>query len=313
MTSIRQLAAGWVALGWVALAIQVPVSAQAATGEPEPPVFQSDPEDFGPLAAAKDPLNSPRRRGPDDMRKGRPGPPEGEPGFPRPGPGRFHGHRRALTEDQIDEALDFLKEHWPERHALMKQLREQDPEAFGLAFRNIWPQLARMLELAREDPELAAVEVALVKIEFAMLRAMRAYHAAVSQEAPGPDGQGPTTQSANSEADKQLEELRSLIGQRFDLQLKRSELRIQALSRQLKQQQERLEQHRQQKEEEVDKALKQLISKRFSPRRLRGLLSPSDKFPDRRRLDGWGGGRKSGRFKRDLPRRDEPTSTEPTQ
>jgi len=249
-------------------------------------------------------------------REGFPGPGKIGPPRGRLGPGRHGGHRRMPSETQIEEGMAFLKEHWSERHTLMEQLRIDDPEAFGLAFRNMWPQLARMIELCREYPELGQIEVALVKVEFKVLRATRAYHAASKREDADPtdpsENRGPAAEDGREAL---LAELETAVGERFDLQIKRSELRIQQLADQLTQQRERLEEQRRNKQEEVADVVKRLTSKRFSPRHLRGMRSRGlrGKPRDRHRPGTRGDSARGGQFGRDLSPRTPPPATKPAE
>jgi len=220
------------------------------------------------------------------------------------------------SQTQIEEGMTFLKERWSERHALMEQLRIDDPEAFGLAFRNMWPQLARMIEQCREYPELGELEVALVKVEFKILRATRAYHAASRREDAGrtdpSEDKGPAGEGGGEAL---LSKLKEAVGERFDLQIKRSELKIQQLADQLTQQRERLEEQRQNKQEEVAEVVKRLTSKRFSPKHLRGMRSRGmrGKSRDRHRPRPRGGSERGGPFGRDLSPKTPPPVTKPAE
>jgi hypothetical protein len=211
-------------------------------------------------------------------------------------PGRFMDHWRHLSEREIDEGMEFMKEHWPERHQLMEQLRASDPDAFRRAFQNIWPQLARIMQVYRGNPQLGEIEVELVTLEFKILRAARAYHHASR------DTQSATTSTSGGAPlppDLQAirEELTALVSQRFDLQVKRNELRIQELADQLSQQRERLALQVQNKQDEVARTVKRLISKRFLPKRIRSIeaaTSPEDcsgKADAKPASDGPGGSR----------------------
>ncbi len=186
--------------------------------------------------------------------------------------GRGHGMgRHAVSEQQIEEGMAFLKTHWSERHSLMERLRVEDPEAFALAYRNIWPQLSRMIELYENRPDLARVEIALVKKEFELLRTVRYYRMAIGRPGRGQDDQTSTTQPEDARAREILNKIRSLVSERFDLQVRRSELRLAELAEQLEIQQQRLEQQRRNKAAEVDQTVQDLISRRFPGRRLRDL------------------------------------------
>jgi hypothetical protein len=190
------------------------------------------------------------------------------------GPARHgpHGPReRMLGEGEIDQAMTFLKEHWPERHTLLDHLRLEDPEAFALALRNIWPQLARLVELSQDNPELAKAEVEMVKLEAKILRAARALHMKARQAGVDLPENAAGLNELPDEFKTSVSDLKELLGQRFDLQIKRSELRIQELANQLAQYRQRLESQRQDKSEEVNHMLDRLLKRRAGFKRHRGI------------------------------------------
>ncbi|MBN1342834.1 MAG: hypothetical protein JXQ73_09160 [Phycisphaerae bacterium] len=209
-----------------------------------------------------------------------------------PGQGRTAATPRGPSEWQIEQGMTFLQEQWPERHAMMLQLQVDDPQAFALAFRNIWPQMAKMIELHRNKPELAEVEIALVKLEFEIRRVARSYHMAARKAGLRLADEPEETEGLPESLKDTLASLKDLIAQRFDLEIKRAELRIQELSEQLNEQRERLEQRRQSKQEEVDRLASKMISKKFPPRRIRdeGPGGRGERRPDRLRPGGRGRG-----------------------
>lgn len=214
-----------------------------------------------------------RRRGAgredeEGLRPRGPGPPGRDMMDGRRGPGRFHGRRRMPSAEQVEEGMAFLEENWAERHTMMAQLQDDDPEAFELAFRNIWPQLSRLIELSHRNPELAGVEAELIKSEYEILRTTRAYHKITrGAGGAGEPAKGDTPDPSTDESAEILKELEALVGQRFDLQIKRSELRIQELADQLTQHRQRLETQRQNKQTEVADTVRRLTSAKRSQKR----------------------------------------------
>jgi len=237
-----------------------PLLAEGPDGAP----LSDDPPQIGKRGRRR----SPGRGGEDGFLPRGPGPGGRDMADRSRGPGRFHGRRRMPSADQIEEGMAFLKEHWSERYTMMAQLQDDDPEAFNLAFRNIWPQLSRLTELSYRNPELASVEAELIKLEYDILRRVRAYHrAAENAPDPGQPAQSDTPGPTTNRSAEGLEELEALVGERFDLQIKRSELRIQELADQLTQHRRRLETERQNKQAEVADMVRRLTSaKRFQKR-----------------------------------------------
>jgi len=168
-------------------------------------------------------------------------------GGPRLGPSKFGPRARMVPPERVEEGMAFLKEHWPERYETLDRLRKDDPEAFGMAFRNAWPQLVRIIELSRRNPEMAEIEMALVKVEFEVHGALHRHRRAVEK--------GETQQALAIQ-----EELKELLAQRFDLDIRRTELRIQELEERLVQQRQQLEARRQEKQAHVDRVVQDLLS-----------------------------------------------------
>ncbi len=214
-------------------------------------------------------------------------------------------------QERIDEGMAFLKKHWPERYAWMDQLRTDDPESFGLAFRSIWPRLVRVIELSRRNPALAEAEVGLVKIESKLRETAREYFASTRRDGAEDSAKAKGPQARSNEL---LATLKDLVSQRFDLEIKRAELRIQELSEELAQQRERLETRRENKQDEVDRTVKELTSDPRLLRRHRGHRGGSrGDLEDRRRpMRGRGPGREGDEGFRKGPRRIErPPASKP--
>lgn len=241
-----------------------PGQAQPADSELElPSALAGGPQD---PAADDDAIRSPGRPRRDPARFG----PPSKYGT-RHGRGPFPHRRHTPTEEQVNEAMAFLKEHWPERHALIAKLQQEDPQAFGLALQSIWPQLARLIELSYDNPELAKVEVETVKLEAQILRATRALHVTASQAGLELPKEGDDLEDLPDQLKEPVNRLKDLIGQRFDLHMKQSELRIQELTEQLAYHRQRLEEARKDKQDEVARILKDLMYKQLGPKRPEGL------------------------------------------
>jgi len=155
----------------------------------------------------------------------------------------------APTQEQIEEAMAFLKQHWPERYAMLEDMRTADPDAFSRLSRNMWPQVVRLMDLSLRNPELAEVEMSLVKLEFDIHEALRHVHRARDK-------------GDSQEAEARLKEL---IGRRFDLEIRRTELNIQELEERLNQQKQHVEIRRQDKEAQVSRMFQEML-KNPSPR-----------------------------------------------
>ena len=97
------------------------------------------------------------------------------------------------------------------------------------AMRNIWPHLAGIKSLYRSQPETAKAEIDMIKVEAKIARTVREYHMAAKQSAATQPAQKGDDPPKDEKVEAAAARLRELVGQRFDLHLKRSELRIQEL------------------------------------------------------------------------------------
>lgn len=175
------------------------------------------------------------------------------PAFGEAPPAKSFAPRHPVTAEQIDEGMAFLKQQWPERYEKLERLRREDPDAFTLAYKNLWPQLSRMIDLIRRNPELAEVEMSLVRIEGDIQTALRK-----AGKAASPD-----------EAEQSKAKLKELIGKRFDLDIQRTEMRIQELEERLVQQRQQLDARKQEREKRVEQITEEMMK---NPPPAHGLL-----------------------------------------
>lgn len=168
---------------------------------------------------------------------------------PLDGPDRGADSGTPVGPEQIEELMAFTKAHFPEMYERLDRTRRENAGQFRQMLRTMRPHILRMLQLSREDPQLAEKVIAIQQVEM-RLRMLRQRHR------PGlPDEQRRAIRS----------ELRRLLEQRFDLRMQRIELEIAGL-------QKRLDAQRQHKARIIEEELSQLTEP--PPARARDATTP---------------------------------------
>lgn len=149
---------------------------------------------------------------------GMPGVP-GKPGAPAAPemPGMPQMPRMGFERQNVDEYLNWLKKNYPEEGARLAELKEKNPELFNKQLELSARKYGRIARAARDNPELASVLKQ--EMELKHQREELVKQIAVAKD----DGQK-----------KQLiEQLSTVVGNRFDLILKRKQIEYQELQRRL--------------------------------------------------------------------------------
>ncbi len=179
------------------------------------------------------------------------GPPDGRPGRGpglrggrgvepatdgRPGFGRGEPWPEPLTSEETEELMAFMKEHFPDRHEQLNDIRETNPQAFRrMLFRYSRP-LMHILRVNRQDPEMAKVMIAEHRVETELFEKRKAYREA----------------RTDMERQELLTQTRKLLEQSFDLKQQRLEMEIDRLRKRLDEQAKRVQERKNNKEKIVE-------------------------------------------------------------
>ena len=143
---------GWglIVVGGLALVLQVPAYGQAREDRPG-----------GPGPRPQCPL------------PGGPGPhgPHAEAPPAPPGPGAFG----LISPQQTEQLMQFLEEHFPRRHGMLRRLRERDPEAFQRRIAEMAPRVLELLLRMKENPELGELLLEQQRLEEELRAQMKDY------------------------------------------------------------------------------------------------------------------------------------------
>jgi len=185
-------------------------------------------------ASPERPFDGPRRRPGDRLRdrRGGPGhdrdmpPPDGEafdgpppeeggPMDPERGPFRDGPRPRwPLTEEQIEEIRDLLREHFPEKYARFEEMRQDHPEMFERGLQRFAHMLRPILEA---EPAVRELPIQDEKLKQQIDETQRRFD-----------------RTLRPEVRKELRQsLRSLIEQQFDVRMRRHEKMIEHMEERL--------------------------------------------------------------------------------
>ena len=153
-----------------------------------------------------------------------------------------------LTEQQKRRVTSFLKEFLPGVLEEIKLLSETNPRHLERELVYLFPRVSVLLRQRDSQPGVFVLGVKLEQLEYAIRRLARETRAKASQ----------------NEGSK--EEVRKLIGQKFDLELERSALQLAALSHRLEELRDQLARRTVQKEQLVQRELATHLGPAGSPR-----------------------------------------------
>lgn len=214
--------------------------AEPATVDRRPQIAASAPADDAADAAAR---GGARRRLNDGPRRRDAG---GAPGAgPRRGervrPGPPPGGDEPLAEAEIDEIMRFAHDNFPQIFERLERLRRANPREFQRILRRIHGQFKPIMDLRQSDPKSAEKAIHLQIAIFNLVEDFR---------------------RANSEGDKARikSEVAARLRERFDLRQDRARQEIENLRKRLDEQERRLAEREQNKEEflrqELERTLK---------------------------------------------------------
>ena len=156
------------------------------------------------------------------------------------------------------EYLEWLKENYPEKAEKLSQLRGKRPELYGRQMALGLNKHRKIFEAAKDNPELAKV----LKEDLGLKEKRDKLLEQISAE------------TDTQKKEKLVEQLQEVVSSRFDLIVKRKQIRYEALNKKL----EKLQEQVKQSEAEVDKYKNPKLKEESVKARVEELLSKSEKF-----------------------------------
>ncbi|UCG32049.1 MAG: OmpH family outer membrane protein [Phycisphaerales bacterium] len=191
---------------------------------------------------------------PEDASTASQSPPEGQQarlgGFDRPDMrGAPPGRERFpfVSPEQTEQLMEFLEEHFPKRHRLLRRLQEHNPEAFEHRVSELAPRVLELLLRTREDPELGELLIEQQRLEEDLRELVREYRALDAEAEVAREG-----------LKGQIEEI---VARMVDIGLERREHEIAALERRLQRQREMLQEDLDNREQMVAEHLQAALER----------------------------------------------------
>jgi len=175
-----------------------------------------------------------------------------------PGKGAGMMKRAMQMHPEYEEYLEWLKENYPEKAEKLSQLRGKRPELYGRQMALGLNKHRKIFQAAKENPQLAEA----LKQDLELREKRDKLLEKISVEANA------------EEKEKLVEQLREVVSSRFDVIVKRKQIRYEALNKKLEELQKRVKQS----EAEVDKYKNPKLKEENVKARLEELLSKSEKF-----------------------------------
>ena len=174
------------------------------------------------------------------------------------GPGEWPEMTRERMQEKGEEYMKWLKENFPDEATKLEQLKEENPgqymRAMGISGRKYGP----IFQASKNNPQLAAVlkdQLALREKRAELLRQIKA-----------------TTDEKQKKT--LVKELEGVVGQQFDLIVKRKELAYEDLTKKLEQLQKEVDQRK----AEVEKWKGKDFKNEQVKQRVNELVSETEKF-----------------------------------
>ena len=169
---------------------------------------------------------------------------EGVPLSDRPRFGQRMGPHGDLDPKQMEEFMEFARKEFPLLYERMKQAREKHPRGWGKVAGPLGRQMLHMMQLKRENPELAKTVIDQHRHEMKVADLHRQFRQARTQQ----------------ERDAIASEIRSELTTGFKLRLQRLKLEIAQLEKRLEEAKKSLTEQEQNKSSLIDGHLKKLLS-----------------------------------------------------
>jgi len=161
------------------------------------------------------------------------------------------GERFAQMEKKKEEYIKWLKETYPDEFTRLEELKEKQPELYFRQMMVSGKKFGRIFEASKNDPELAAI----LKEDMALKQKRQELTKQISK-------------ANDREKADLIKELEVVIGQRFDLILKRKQIaydklrqRLEKLKEEVKTSQDEVEKWKDTKDAKVQERVKELLKK----------------------------------------------------
>jgi len=161
------------------------------------------------------------------------------------------GERFAQMEKKKEEYLKWLQENYPDEFARLQELKEEKPELYFRQMMVSGKKFGRIFEASKSNPELAGI----LKEDMALKQKRQELIKQISK----------ANDEEKAELTKQLE---AVVGQRFDLILKRKQIaydklrqRLEKLKEEVKTSQGEVEKWKDTKDDKVQKRITELLKK----------------------------------------------------
>ena len=94
-----------------------------------------------------------------------------------------------LSDEELDELHNFVKEHFPMQYQRIKRIWADDPNARRRIAARLWPRISQLIDVYRRNPELGELMIQDHQLEEDVRRKAHAYRDANSDpdHTPQPD------------------------------------------------------------------------------------------------------------------------------
>jgi hypothetical protein len=150
-----------------------------------------------------------------------------------------------MTPTEIEELMEFAKEHFPEIYQRLNSARETDPRSFRYMIKRVGGPIYRLYRLYKHNPELAKIMIAEHKTQMEIFALQRDYRQATSE-----------TEKASIKT-----ALHAELVKRFGFRQQRTKLEIESLRKRLEEQAKRLEESEKNKEKMINEELQRTIDR----------------------------------------------------
>lgn len=164
-----------------------------------------------------------------------------------PGPGSIRPggpvRRPELTPAEIKEVMAFVETHFPIAYNVLSRVEARNPHVFQRRIQRMAPRIMDMKRAMQDDPPIGRLLIADFKIESEIIQLRRQYR---------------ETRDAR---DKQAlrDELETLVGRQFDVQLERQTLLLDRLAQRVDTQRQRLERQAGRRDQIVNERLQDAL------------------------------------------------------
>jgi len=149
-----------------------------------------------------------------------------------------------LTQAQRDQIMKFLETHFPRMSVELRNLRQHKPEVFKRRIRRVIPEVRRVMEMMKVNPQRATLHIQQRRLDMQMRQKVRMYRKHVDHQ-----------QQAQLR-----KELHNLATQAFDIQLQLRQMEITDLQARLGELVTRVEETRELRPQLIRQRVEMLLS-----------------------------------------------------